>query len=139
VRAPRTQQELGSQLAVAVEELARVRECLPAVVVWSSQWRSTEDVRLIDILSGPGHGLDAVDRRETLRWRWPGRRSGSDASSDCGSLAMTQAQTAERTGVSQTQLSRLLTRSLIRLPTPWGPTDAVEREAGPHSRAPADR
>lgn len=74
------------------------------------------DLRLVDVLSRADPGLDAVDRRETLlrapavlpvrERRITGLRFAGE---------MTQAQIAARPGVSQMRVSRLLTRSLIKL------------------------
>ena len=142
VRVPRRMQELGPQLAVAVEELAQVlhrspttaevaarlgvsgddvleaRRCANAYRPWPLEQpvAGTEDLRLIDALSGADLGLDAVDRRETLRRALaglPDRERRVIGMRFVGE--MTQAQIAARIGVSQMHVSRLLTRSLIRL------------------------
>jgi RNA polymerase sigma-B factor len=142
MRVPRRVQELGPQLAVAVEELAQVlhrspttrelaaelgvspdevveaRRCAHAYRPCSFEQpvAGTEDLRLIDVLRCADPGLDAVDRREALRRalavlpprerRIIGLRFVAE---------MTQAQIGVRIGVSQMQVSRLLTRSLGRL------------------------
>jgi len=142
VRVPRRMQELGPRLAVAAEHLTQAlhrsptpqelaarlgvsrdlvletRRCASAYRPWSLEQplAGTEDLRLIDVLSGADPGLDAVDRRETLRWalaRLPVRERRVIALRFVGE--MTQTQIAARIGVSQMQVSRLLTRSLIRL------------------------
>jgi len=142
VRVPRRMQELGPRLAAAVEDLAQLlhrspttqelaarlgvssddvreaRQCASAYRPWSFEQpvAGTEDLRLIDVLSGADRGLDAVDRRETLRRALavlPTRERRIIGLRFVGEL--TQAQIAARIGVSQMQVSRLLTRSLIRL------------------------
>ncbi|MEU7903491.1 SigB/SigF/SigG family RNA polymerase sigma factor [Actinoplanes sp. NPDC049118] len=142
VRVPRRLQELGPQLATAVEDLAQALHRSPTTQELAARLgvsrgdvldtmqcttayrprsleqpvNGTEALRLIDTLSGTDSGLDAVDRHETLRWalallpareqRVIGLRFGGD---------MTQAQIAAQLGVSQMQVSRLLTRSMITL------------------------
>ena len=142
MKVPRRLQELGPQVVVAVEELAHVLHrspttaevaarlrvsrddvleawgCASAYRPWSLDQpvAGTEDLRLIDTLSGADLGLDAVDRRETLRRalaRLPDRERRVIGMRFVGE--MTQAQIAARIGVSQMHVSRLLTRSLIRL------------------------
>lgn len=142
VRVPRRLQEIGPQLAVAVEELGQVlhrspttqelaarlgvsgedvleaRRCAHAYRPWSFEQpvAGAGDLRLIDVLSGHDRGIDAVDRRETLRWALvvlPARERRVIGLRFVGE--MTQAQIAERIGASQMHVSRMLTRSLIRL------------------------
>jgi RNA polymerase sigma-B factor len=142
VRAPRRLQELGPRLASAVEELAQVLHRSPTTAELADRLgvsrddvveaqrcanayrpRSveqpapgTEHLLLIDALSGPDPGLDAVERRETLRRglaALPARERQIIALRFGGDL--TQAQIATRIGVSQMHVSRLLTHSLARL------------------------
>jgi RNA polymerase sigma-B factor len=160
VRVPRRMQELGPQIAVAVEDLAHAlhrspttpelaarlgvshdqvieaRQCAHAYRPWSFEdpVPGTQDLRLIDVLGRADPGLDAVDRRESLRRALaalPLRERRIIGLRFVGE--MTQAQIAERIGVSQMQISRLLTRSLIRLRDAMQADDATAAEsaAGP--------
>jgi RNA polymerase sigma-B factor len=160
VRVPRRLQELAPQLAVAVEDLTQAlqrspttqelaahlrvsrdqvvetRRCASAYQSWSLEQpvAGTEDLRLIDMLTSVDLGLDAVDRRETLRWalgRLPVRERRAIGLRFVGE--MTQSQIAARIGVSQMQVSRLLTRSLIRL------RDAMQADGATSYTAPAGR
>jgi RNA polymerase sigma-B factor len=142
VRVPRRMQEFGPQLAVAVEDLAQSLHRSPttqeladrlgvsrdqvvearlsahAYRPWSFEQpvAGTDDLRLIDVLSGDDPALGAVDRRESLRKALavlPVRERRVIGLRFVGEL--TQSQIAQRIGVSQMQVSRLLTHSLMRL------------------------
>jgi RNA polymerase sigma-B factor len=142
VRVPRRLQELGPRLATAVEDLAQVlhrspttvelaarlgvsrddvletRRCTDAYRPRSFQQPASghEDLRLMDALSGTDPGIDAVERRETLRRglaALPARQQRIITLRFAGD--MTQTQIAAHIGMSQMQVSRLLTRSLTSL------------------------
>jgi RNA polymerase sigma-B factor len=142
VRVPRWLQELGPQLAAAVEELAQVLHRSPTTAELAarldvsrgdvlearrsaSAYRplsfeqpvpGSDDLWLIDALSGPDPGIDAVDRRETLRRglaALPVRSRRIIALRFVGDL--TQAQIAARLGMSQMHVSRLLAHALTWL------------------------
>ena len=167
VRIPRRLQELGPQLAIAVEELTQVLHRSPTTAElaarlgvggddvleaqrsasayrpWSLEQPvpGTEDLRLIDVLSDADPGLEAVDRREMLRWALaalPVRERRVIGLRFVGEL--TQSQIAERIGVSQMHVSRMLTRSLTRLRDAMNTDDNGAGRAGrtvPRAR-PAD-
>jgi RNA polymerase sigma-B factor len=167
VRAPRRLQELGPRLASAVEDLTQVLHRSPTTaematrlgvsrddVVQAQQCANayrprsfeqlapgTDNLLLIDALSGPDPGLDAVERRETLRRglaTLSARERQIIALRFVGDL--TQAQIAARIGVSQMHVSRLLTHSLARLRDGMhDDTDGIARAGRkPHHATPAD-
>jgi RNA polymerase sigma-B factor len=142
VRVPRRLQELTLQLATVTEDLAQMlhrsptaaelaarlgisqsdvmaaRRCANAhrPLSFEQPASDNEDRRLIDSLGGPDPGIEAVDRRETLR-----RRLAELPERERRIIAlryfadMTQAQIAAGIGMSQMQVSRLLAQSLTRL------------------------
>ncbi|GAB1688545.1 SigB/SigF/SigG family RNA polymerase sigma factor [Krasilnikovia sp. M28-CT-15] len=116
-RSPTTQ-ELAARLGVSRDDVVEAQRCGTAYRPRSLEQPVTgaEDLRLIDTLYGTEYGLDAVDRRETLRWALallPARERHVIGLRFVGD--MTQAQIAAQIGVSQMHVSRLLTRSLSRL------------------------
>lgn len=116
-RSPTTQ-EVAARLGVSSDRVVEARRCASAYRPWSFEQpvAGTEDLRLLDVLSGADLGFDAVDRRETLRLALavlPVRERRVIGLRFVGE--MTQSQIAERIGVSQMQVSRLLARSLIML------------------------
>lgn len=111
-------QELAAHLGVSREQVVEAQRCAQAYRPWSFEQpvAGTKDLRLIDLLSSADLGLDAVDRRESLRRalaRLPVRERRVIGLRFVGEL--TQSHIAARVGVSQMQVSRLLTRSLLRL------------------------
>lgn len=142
IRVPRRLQELGPRLGTAIEELAQVlhrtpttaelaarldvsqaevleaRRCANAYrpLSFEQPTRGSEDPHLIDALGGTDPGIDAVDRRETLRRRLAELPERQRRVLTLRYVAdMTQDRIAAHLGVSQMQVSRLLTLSLTRL------------------------
>ena len=116
-RSPTTH-ELAARLGVSPDQVVAARQSAHAYRPWSLEQPvpGTQDLRLTDALSEADPGFDAVDRRETLRRAMavlPARERRVIGMRFVGE--MSQAQIAERIGVSQMQVSRLLTRSLSRL------------------------
>ena len=116
-RSPTTA-ELAAELGVGQREVLAARHCATAYRPLSFERAApgSDDLRLIDSLGGPDPGIEAVDRRETLRLRLaelPERERRIITLRYFG--GMTQAQIAAEVGVSQMQISRLLSQSLIRL------------------------
>jgi RNA polymerase sigma-B factor len=142
VRVPRRLQELGPQLASAVEELQQVLRRTPTTVELADRLGVTredvlearhcadayrprsfeqpgsggEDLRLIDSMSSADAGIEAVEQRETMHRALAtltARERRIIALRFVGDL--TQEQIATRIGVSQMQISRMLARSLAQL------------------------
>ena len=156
IRAPRRIQELSPQLAAASEELLQMLHRSPTTTELATRLGVSRDEilqarycanayrplsfdqptpsggssPLLDLLGGPDPEIEAIDRRETLRRRLaqlPARqqriltlRYDED---------LTQAQIATRIGVSQMQISRLLTQSLTQL-RDGAPADTAHPETG---------
>jgi len=135
-RSPTTH-ELAARLGVSPDQVLKARRSAHAYRPGSLEQPlpGTRGLRLIDVLSEADPGLEAVDRRETLRRAMavlPMRerrvidlRFGGE---------MSQAQIAERIGVSQMQVSRLLTHSLIRLRDAMQVDDATAGRCCPGGR-----
>jgi RNA polymerase sigma-B factor len=116
-RSPTTS-EVATRLGVSPREVLQARGAATAYRPVSVQQPApgSDDLYLIDLLPVTDRGIEAVDNRETLRVllaELPARdqmvirmRFYAD---------MTQSQIATEIGVSQMQVSRLLTRSLNRL------------------------
>ena len=85
-RSPTTA-ELAARLGVGGDDVLEAQRSASAYRPWSLEQPvpGTADLRLIDVLSDADPGLEAVDRREMLRW--PRCRHGSGASSACDSSA----------------------------------------------------
>ena len=116
-RSPTTA-ELAAELGVGQSEVLAARHCATAYRPLSFERAApgSEDLRLIDSLGAPDPGIEAVDQRETLRLRLaelPERERRIITLRYFGGL--TQAQIAAEVGVSQMQISRLLSQSLSRL------------------------
>ncbi|WP_051807458.1 SigB/SigF/SigG family RNA polymerase sigma factor [Actinoplanes subtropicus] len=116
-RSPTTR-EVAPRLGVSPDQVFDSRRSAHAYRPWSLEQpvHGTRDMRLIDLLSEADSALEAVDRRETLRRALaslPARERRVVGLRFVGE--MSRAQIAARVGVSQMQVSRLLTRSLIRL------------------------
>ncbi|WP_426504317.1 SigB/SigF/SigG family RNA polymerase sigma factor [Dactylosporangium sp. McL0621] len=142
VRVPRRLQELGPQLVVAVEELEQALHRSPTTAELAARLGvSREEIRearrcadayrprsfgqpgpdgevsgLIDRLGGPDVGIEAVERRETLRLGLAGLSVRQRRVIALRFVVdLTQQQIATRIGVSQMQVSRLLVRALAQL------------------------
>jgi RNA polymerase sigma-B factor len=140
-RSPTTQ-ELATRLGVSCRQVSEARACAHAYRPLSFEQPApgAPHLRLVDVLVRADPGLDAVDRRETLRralavlpmreQRIIDLRFGGE---------MTQAQIAAQIGVSQMHISRLLTRSLIKLRDTMqgGGVDATSSAGGVRGAGPS--
>jgi RNA polymerase sigma-B factor len=142
VRVPRRLQELRPRLGIAFEELAQARRCAPTtaevavrVGVSSAEVQDAqrsanayspmsfdqlvprgEDLFLVDALGGPDPGIEAVDNLMTLHRGLAGLPARDLRVITLRYVGdMTQAQIAVDVGVSQMQISRILSRSLVSL------------------------
>jgi RNA polymerase sigma-B factor len=118
-RSPTTA-ELATRLGVSPGDVQAARRCAGAYRPLSFEQSSSDvgDLRLIDLLGGPDPGIEAVDRREALRRRLDELPARERRIIGLRYFAeMTQAQIAADVGVSQMQVSRLLTQTLSRLHT----------------------
>ena len=142
VRVPRSLQELKLNLAAVTEDLTQVLQRSPTTAEVAARlgvtphevlegrgaataYRSismqqpagdSDDLYLIDLLPVTDHGIEAVDNRETLREMLAELPAREQQVIQMRFYAdMTQSQIAIEIGVSQMQISRLLTRSLTRL------------------------
>ena len=146
-RSPTTA-EVAARLGVTPREVLQARGAATAYRPVSVQQPApgSDDLYLIDLLPVTDRGIEAVDNRETLRVllaELPARdqlvirmRFYAD---------MTQSQIATKIGVSQMQVSRLLTRSLTRLHdgiladtgrAATGPANGMRRATAPATRIP---
>jgi RNA polymerase sigma-B factor len=118
-RSPTTA-ELASRLGVSRDEVLAARLSAYAYRPVSLEWRGPagDEPDLIDMLGAADPEIDAVDRRMTLRVVLAGlpERERRIIALRYGS-EMTQAQIAVDVGLSQMQISRLLTRALAQLRT----------------------
>jgi RNA polymerase sigma-B factor len=142
VRVPRRMQELRLELAPVTENLAQVLHRLPTTTevaarlgvspdqVQRAQDAATayrpvsvnqpapghDDLYLIDLLAVADRDIEAVDNRETLRVLLAALPAREQRVVRMRFYAdMTQAEIATEIGVTQMQVSRLLTRSLTRM------------------------
>jgi RNA polymerase sigma-B factor len=143
-----TDDELADFLGVGDADVRAARASLAAYlpVSLNRQVTGEEDTELGDLLGAPDPSLAAVDDRAAIRHlmeRMPQRDRHMLALRFWGNL--TQAEIAERFGLSQMQVSRLLARALSWLRTalltdvvpPWPGTNGepelrVELRAGPN-------
>jgi RNA polymerase sigma-B factor len=115
---PPTTTELAARLGVSAAYVLAARRCANAYRPMSLEQPSptTEDLSLADSLGELDPAIEAVDTRETLRLRLAELPEREQRIISLRYFReMTQAQIAADIGVSQMQISRLLTRSLARL------------------------
>ncbi len=114
-----TNADLADHLGVTEDE---IRECQASARAYSALSLSAPlgvedaDSTLADVMGGADKGMESVEDRESLRpliEELPSRQRSIIAMRFYGN--MTQSQIAERMGISQMHVSRLLTRSLAQL------------------------
>jgi RNA polymerase sigma-B factor len=128
-----TTQEVAARLGVSPEQVLDSRRSAHAYRPWSLEQpvHGTGNMRLSDLLSEADPALEAVDRRETLRRALASLPARERRVVGLGFVGeMSQAQIAKRVGVSQMQVSRLLTRSLTRLRAVMQADDPAASGAG---------
>jgi RNA polymerase sigma-B factor len=113
-----TTAEVAARLGVSPREVLQARGTATAYRPVSIQQTAPggDDLYLIDLLPVTDRGIEAVDNRETLRVLLAALPARDQMVIRMRFYAdMTQSQIATQIGVSQMQVSRLLTRSLTRL------------------------